>query len=117
MFGINFSEFLVILCIVVIFVRPKDLPKFFHSIGKIYGQIRETYKHFCNTKEELLQDLKSEIDLEEMAVNDSQKEQESFDPYANLISPVKQTTPANSGEIRQNADEKLNDQSGQGETA
>jgi Sec-independent protein translocase protein TatA len=64
MFGINLSEFMVILCIVVIFIRPKDLPRFFYNIGKVYGQLKDAYRGLVKTRDEVLQDLKSEIDSE-----------------------------------------------------
>jgi sec-independent protein translocase protein TatB len=40
MFGISFSELFVILVVVLIVVKPEDLPKFFRGLGRIYGQLK-----------------------------------------------------------------------------
>ena len=40
MFGLGFIEILIIFLVVIVFVNPKDLPKFFHKIGRLYQQIR-----------------------------------------------------------------------------
>ncbi len=40
MFGIGLSELFVILCIAVLFVRPKDLPKVFRLCGKAYARLK-----------------------------------------------------------------------------
>jgi Sec-independent protein translocase protein TatA len=81
MFGINLSEFVVILCIVVIFVRPKDLPRFFYNIGKVYGQLKDTYRGFIKTRDEVLQDLKSEIDSELQPTANLDDDPSYSDPY------------------------------------
>ena len=41
MFGLGFIEILIIFLAVIVFVNPKDLPKFFHKIGRLYQQIRD----------------------------------------------------------------------------
>jgi Sec-independent protein translocase protein TatA len=85
MFGINLSEFVVIFCIVVIFVRPKDLPRFFYNIGKVYGQLKDAYRGLVKTRDEVLQDLKSEIDSELQPTVNLDDDPSYFDPYAHII--------------------------------
>jgi Tat protein translocase TatB subunit len=41
MFKIGFSEILIILLVIVIFVRPKDLPKFIRKAGQMYRHVKE----------------------------------------------------------------------------
>ena len=38
MFGLGFTEILVILIVEFIFTRPKDIPRLFTKLGRIYGQ-------------------------------------------------------------------------------
>lgn len=40
MFGLDLWEILIILVVAVIFINPKDMPRFFRGIGKLYGQWR-----------------------------------------------------------------------------
>ncbi len=46
MFGLGFFEILMILVGILIFVHPQDLPTFVYRVGKIYGQIKESYNKF-----------------------------------------------------------------------
>lgn len=46
MFGLGFFEILMILVGILIFVRPQDLPIFVYRVGKVYGQIKESYNKF-----------------------------------------------------------------------
>ena len=57
MFGIGFSELLVILCIAVLLVRPKDLPKVFRMLGKLFGQVKSMYAEIMSTKERIIKDI------------------------------------------------------------
>ena len=57
MFGIGFSELLVIMCIAVLLVRPKDLPKVFRMLGKLFGQVKSMYAEIMATKERLIKDI------------------------------------------------------------
>ncbi len=41
MFGLGFIEILIIFVAVIVFVNPKDLPKFFRTLGRLYQQIRD----------------------------------------------------------------------------
>lgn len=41
MFGLGFVEILVILLAAIIFINPKDLPKFFRRLGRLVRQLRD----------------------------------------------------------------------------
>ena len=34
------GEIILILVVIVLFVRPEDLPKFFRTVGRIYGELQ-----------------------------------------------------------------------------
>ena len=57
MFGIGWSEFLVIVCIVVIFIRPKDLPAILQKVGKAYGQLKRSYKEIVSIKDQFVKEM------------------------------------------------------------
>jgi len=48
MFGLSGSEILVIFVILILFVRPEDLPTIVHHLGKIYGQVMRMYYTFLD---------------------------------------------------------------------
>jgi Sec-independent protein translocase protein TatA len=98
MLGINFLEFVVILCVVVIFVRPRDLPRFFHGIGKVYAQLKDAYKQLVKTRDEVLQDLKSEIDSEAQSIANLDGDPAYSDPYAHFTATAEKPPPVNDGE-------------------
>ena len=57
MFNIGPLEWLVILIVVIIFVKPEDLPKLIRQIGKIYGNVTRT----INEINAMVADLDTEI--------------------------------------------------------
>jgi Sec-independent protein translocase protein TatA len=99
MFGINFLEFVVILCVVVIFIRPRDLPRFFRNIGKVYAQLKDAYKQLARTRDEVLQDLKSEIDSEAQPMADLDNDPAYSDPYAHFTADAEKLPSGKDGKI------------------
>ena len=57
MFGIGFGEILIILLIIIIFIRPEDLPKFLRSAGKLYGQLKRMYNEVMETKDKIIKEI------------------------------------------------------------
>ena len=43
MFGIGLVEIAFIFFVVIIFVKPQDLPSFLRKIGRLFGQARRAY--------------------------------------------------------------------------
>jgi Tat protein translocase TatB subunit len=50
--GIGFSEILLIVAVMVIFVKPKDIPEVMRKVFKTLGQLRTTVKKFIDEIEE-----------------------------------------------------------------
>jgi Tat protein translocase TatB subunit len=44
--GIGFTEILLIVAVMVIFVKPKDIPEVMRQVFKALGQLRATVKKF-----------------------------------------------------------------------
>jgi sec-independent protein translocase protein TatB len=57
MFGIGFSEIIVLLVILIVFVRPDDLPKFLRTLGRLYGRARAAYRELAAIKDRFLREL------------------------------------------------------------
>ncbi len=65
MFGIGWSELAVILCVAIIFIQPRDLPKLFRRLGKLYAQVKKAYAEITATKDQLVKDIEAAAALEE----------------------------------------------------
>lgn len=48
MFRIGFFETLIIALVVLLIVKPKNLPGFFRKAGQLFGQARQAYHSFMN---------------------------------------------------------------------
>jgi Sec-independent protein translocase protein TatA len=62
MFGLDFGEFLILFVVVLVFINPKDLPKFIYQVGKIYGQIMEAYHAMTRQISQLGDQARHEIE-------------------------------------------------------
>jgi sec-independent protein translocase protein TatB len=73
MFGIGFSEIILIGLIFIIFIRPDDLPKFFRTIGKFYGKFKKSYDEVMAVKNKILKEINETAALAEKAVTLDEK--------------------------------------------
>ena len=62
MFGIDSSEFLVIVIIAVIVIGPKDLPRALYKVGQIVGKAQSMARHFRTGIDAMVR----EVELEEL---------------------------------------------------
>lgn len=46
MFGLSFGELIIIVAVLLLVVRPKDLPKVVRGLGRAYGEIRKISSGF-----------------------------------------------------------------------
>ena len=46
--GIGFAEIFLVLVIIIIFVKPKDIPKLMRKSFKLFGQLRTAVKKFMD---------------------------------------------------------------------
>lgn len=80
MFGIGISELLVILCLIIVFVRPRDLPKLFRRLGRMYAQAKDFYDQIAATRDDLINEI--EMDTVSEQVPGRAEMDEAFRPYA-----------------------------------
>jgi sec-independent protein translocase protein TatB len=57
MMGIGFSELVVIILVVLIFIKPDDLPAFFRKLGKLYVKIKKAYDELTAVKDEFIREI------------------------------------------------------------
>ncbi len=53
----GFGEIVLVIIAVIIFVKPKDLPKFFKNSGNFYAEIQRGYSRIKHMTENTLHDI------------------------------------------------------------
>jgi Sec-independent protein translocase protein TatA len=64
MFGIGPSEFFIIALVIIIFVKPKDLPSVFRFLGKIAGKAKAAYDEAALFKDQIISEIDNAADFE-----------------------------------------------------
>lgn len=72
MFGLGFVEIAAICFVALIFIRPKDLPRLFRKIGKVYAQVSAQ----INAAKQVIKNLENELPEKEGDIADSGKDLE-----------------------------------------
>jgi Sec-independent protein translocase protein TatA len=57
MFGVGFSEIIILFLVVIIFVRPDDLPKFLRMAGRLYGKAKKAYNELVLVKDRIVREI------------------------------------------------------------
>ena len=65
MFRIGLPEILIVLAVVVILVKPKDLPGFFRKVGRGVRQLRGMRQDFTRSVREMQDELDRAAPVEE----------------------------------------------------
>ena len=55
MFSLGLSEILIILVVMIVFIKPEELPEFFRKIGRLFGELnrmKNELKKLAETKSE-----------------------------------------------------------------
>jgi len=89
MFGIDGSEFLVILVVLIVVVGPRDLPKMLHAFGKATARMRATAQEFRQHFDEAMRE--AEMD----GLHDALNEMKQLDPRRKLtevFDPIRSAT-------------------------
>lgn len=95
MFGIDSTEFLVIVIIAVIVIGPKDLPRALYKVGQIVGKAQGMARHFRTGIDAMVR----EVELEELekkwaAQNKRIMEDHPPAPATDALPPPEDVTPA-----------------------
>ncbi|MEW5818305.1 MAG: twin-arginine translocase TatA/TatE family subunit, partial [Spirochaetota bacterium] len=66
MFGIGFWEIVIIFLIVIVFVRPSDLPKLVRKLGHLYRQVKDFNQEVMAKIREIEDEVKQPFDLKKI---------------------------------------------------
>ena len=67
MFGIGFSELAVIAIVLLVMIRPEDLPAFFRKLGRLYAQAKKAYAEVASMKDDFLREMDVAAAVQEAA--------------------------------------------------
>ncbi|PTW60043.1 sec-independent protein translocase protein TatB [Breoghania corrubedonensis] len=90
MFDIGWTELLVVACIAIIVVGPKDLPRMLRTFGQMVGKLRRMANEFQSTFNDALREAEKQADIDEM--RKQVEEVGNFDPLGDIkksIEPIK----------------------------
>ena len=79
MLGISFSEFMVVLIVGVLFVRPKDLPHIAKILKSAHRQFHKIKSEFMSYYKQFHEEIDCLDDKEEYVVDDNGVPQRSYD--------------------------------------
>ncbi|WP_430512376.1 Sec-independent protein translocase protein TatB [Pannonibacter phragmitetus] len=66
MFDIGWAELLVIACVAIIVVGPKDLPRMLRTFGQIVGKMRRMANEFQSTVNDAIREAERQADIDDM---------------------------------------------------
>lgn len=91
MFDVSWSELLILGLVTLIFVGPKELPRFLNTLGRYLGVVRRQANEFRSVFEQALREAEmDEIQKEMRAVSDGVKA--SLDEATRSVDSVKQAS-------------------------
>ena len=88
MIDIGWAELLVIACVAIIVVGPKDLPRMLRTLGQTIGKMRKLSREFQSTFNEALREAEQQADIADM-----KKQVESaanFNPLGDLKKSIEE---------------------------
>jgi sec-independent protein translocase protein TatB len=92
MFGIDSSEFLVIVIIAVIVIGPKDLPRALYKVGQIVGKAQGMARHFRTGIDAMVR----EVELEELEKKWAAQNKRIMDEHPPEVAPDALPAPVES---------------------
>lgn len=96
MFGIDSTEFLVIIIIAVIVIGPKDLPRALYKVGQIVGKAQGMARHFRTGIDAMVREVELE-ELEKKWAQQNKRIMEEHPPEA-TAEPTALPAPGNEAE-------------------
>ncbi|MFN4125472.1 Sec-independent protein translocase protein TatB [Pannonibacter indicus] len=66
MFDIGWAELMVIACVAIIVVGPKDLPRMLRTFGQIVGKARRMANEFQSTFNDAIREAERQADIDDM---------------------------------------------------
>lgn len=82
MFDIGWTELMVIACVAIIVVGPKDLPRMLRTLGQTVGKMRRLSREFQSTFNDALREAEKQADIADM--KKQVEEAANFDPLGDV---------------------------------
>lgn len=88
MFDIGWTEMVMIIVVMIIFIGPKDLPRVLHTMGQWVGKMRRTARQFQRAMEKMAEESgldEAKKDMEKLGQLDIREEMaRTMDPKGEL---------------------------------
>lgn len=95
MFGIDSTEFLLIVIVAVIVIGPKDLPRALYKVGQIVGKAQGMARHFRTGLDAMVR----EVELEELEKKWAAQNKRIMDEHPpEVAAPAMEALPSPEGE-------------------
>lgn len=65
MFGIGISEIILIFLVIVVIIRPDDLPKFLRGAARFYAKAKMMYREIITAKDQIIKEIDDATTLDE----------------------------------------------------
>jgi Sec-independent protein translocase protein TatA len=80
MLGIGLPELIVIALVMVVFIRPEDLPAFFRSLGRLYAKAKKAYDEVSAIKDDFVRRVKAAASEEDSPAEPGSGDEPPRDP-------------------------------------
>ncbi|TYC50350.1 twin-arginine translocase subunit TatB [Rhodobacterales bacterium] len=87
MFDIGWTELMVIACVAIIVVGPKDLPRMLRTLGQTIGKMRRLSREFQSTFNDALREAEKQADIADM--KKQVEDAANFDPLGDIKKSIK----------------------------
>ncbi|MEP2706431.1 MAG: Sec-independent protein translocase protein TatB [Roseibium sp.] len=88
MFDIGWTEIMVIACVAIIVVGPKDLPRMLRTLGQTMGKMRKMSREFQSTFNDALKEVEQQADIADM--KKTVDEAANFNPLGDLKKSIEE---------------------------
>lgn len=82
MFDIGWTELMVIACVAIIVVGPKDLPRMLRTLGQTVGKMRRLSREFQSTFNDAIREAEKQADIADM--KKQVEDAANFDPLGDV---------------------------------
>ena len=93
MFGVDTSEFIVVVVVALLFIGPKELPKTMMVVGRWIGKLRGYARHFTSGVESVIREAELE-EMEKKWREENLRIMGDYPPDGHYPDPVPATLPS-----------------------
>ncbi|MEP0455759.1 MAG: Sec-independent protein translocase protein TatB [Roseibium sp.] len=91
MFDIGWTELMVIACVAIIVVGPKDLPRMLRTLGQTMGKVRRMSREFQSTFNDAIREAEKQADIADM--KKQVEDVGNFNPLGDLKKSIEDDKP------------------------